>query len=84
MREHKDTFSAIGAADVTPNDSADIGNAPCRGLYIGVTGDVRVTLAGMADGAHVTFANVPVGFAPLQAKRVWSTGTTATDIKALF
>ena len=67
------------AASVTPNDSTNI--APTRGLYVGVSGDVKVT---MLDGTAVTFVGVAAGIVhPLQVVRVWSTGTDATDIVAL-
>ena len=68
------------AAAITPNDGADIGNAPCRGLWVGVTGDVSVVMAG---GGSVTFVGVQ-GLLPVRVDRVNATGTTATSIVALF
>ena len=51
-------------------------------LYIGETGDIKVTMAG---GDVVTFNNLPTGFfEPAQVIKVWSTGTTATLINALW
>lgn len=51
-------------------------------LYIGGTGDVRVTMYG---GNILTFKAVPTGyFMPIHVKKLWSTGTTATDIIALW
>jgi hypothetical protein len=50
-------------------------------LYVGGTGDVRVTTAG---GDIVTFFNVQDGaFLPVQVIKVWS-ATSATDILALW
>ena len=71
---------------VTPDDSANIqiptGLNGTRGLYVGVSGDVKVTLAG---GTVATFKDLSAGVVhPLSVKRVWSTDTTATDIVALF
>jgi len=71
--------SAGGAAD-----DYVIYNAPSAGcvLYIGVTGDVKVkTIA----GNDVVFTAVPAGsFMPVQVKQVFATGTTATNIVALW
>ena len=52
-----------------------------RALYVGVTGDVKVTLAG---GASMIFGSVPAGtFLPVRAKQVWAT-STAQSIIALW
>lgn len=69
------------AAAVTPNDGADLATS-ARSLYIGGAGAVKVTTVG---GEAVTFAAVPVGTVlPVRAARVWSTGTTATNIIAIW
>jgi hypothetical protein len=75
------------AAAVVPSDTVDIPsvsgtnrNNGCV-LYVGVSGDIRVTTAG---GDNVTFKNVPVGFMPIQVLRVWATGTAASEIVALW
>lgn len=83
-------LQAYRAAVVTPSDSADIpsvstqdgsGNNGCV-LYIGGDGDLKVTTAG---GDTVTFVGLTAGsFVPVQVLRVWVTGTTATDILALW
>ena len=50
-------------------------------LYIGSAGDLKVdTIA----GSTVTFKAVPVGFFPVQVKKIYSTGTAAADIIALW
>lgn len=69
---------ATGAFLVTPADSDLSKNA--RSLYIGVTGNVRVTTIA---GDDVLFTNVPVGFFPVAVKRVWATNTTASGIVGL-
>ena len=50
-------------------------------LYVGVAGDLKVE---MASGDVVTFVACPAGFQPIQVKKVFSTGTAATDIVALW
>jgi len=69
------------AAAVTPNDSVDL-TSTTRGLYIGSAGDVKVDMLG--DGT-VTFVAVQTGtILPVRATRVYSTGTDATSIIALW
>jgi hypothetical protein len=51
-------------------------------LYIGETGDLRVTPIGSND--PVLFKNVPVGFFPVQVKKVWTSKTTAKELVALW
>jgi hypothetical protein len=75
------------AAAVTPSDTVNIPavtggtNNGCV-LYVGGDGDLKVTTIG---GDDVTFVGVLAGtFLPVQVLRVWSTGTTATDIVALW
>jgi len=50
-------------------------------LYVGATGNLKVDTI---TGSTVTFKNMPVGFFPVQVKKVYLTGTTATDIIALW
>lgn len=62
--------------DVVPADS-DL-SAPLYGLYVGTGGDLKVT---GIDGGAVTFKNVGSGQSlAIQVKRVWLTGTTASNI----
>lgn len=71
---------AVGAAAVTPSDSARI--AETRGLYLGAAGDVKVE---MADGTIVMLTALAAGVLhPLRVRRVYSTGTTATGIVAIY
>jgi len=73
--------SYVNAIAVTPNNSTDISPAPCRALYIGTAGTLKVDTA---QGATVTFGNVAVGVLDLAVKRVHSTGTGASNIVALY
>lgn len=67
---------------VTPSDTVDLVDV-ATGIYVGGAGALVVTLADMADGTSVTLAAVPVGaYLPLRIKRVWATGTVATNLVA--
>ena len=51
-------------------------------LYVGVAGDIKVKMAG---GNDVVFKTVAAGsFLPINVIQVFATGTTATDIVALW
>lgn len=69
------------AASVTPHDSTELTNYTTA-LYVGGEGDLKVTTV---NDEAVTFSDVPVGtIIPVRVKLVWSTGTTATNILALY
>ncbi len=75
------------AASVTPNDTVNIPsvsggtNNGCV-LYVGSAGNLRVQTVG---GDDVTFNNINTGaFIPVQIVRVYATGTTASNILALW
>ena len=77
----ENTAPAEGAISVTPNDSNDL-TYLARSLFVGTSGNIAVN---MADGSSVTFANVQSGqFLPIRVKRILATGTTATNILALY
>lgn len=68
------------AAAVTLSDSTTIGAT--RGLFVGGAGAVKVT---MKNGTDVTFSAVPAGTTLLiSVTKVYSAGTTATAIVALY
>lgn len=72
---------AANAAAITPNNGADLA-ANTRGLYVGVSGDVKVDM--VTGGTGVTFVGLAAGIIhPLQVKRVYATGTTALNIVGL-
>lgn len=79
FRSANATAPAHGAVSVTPNDSTVL--VTTRSLFVGVSGNLAVQ---MADGETITFTNVPVGIFPIQVDKVLSTGTTATNIIALY
>jgi hypothetical protein len=75
------------AASVTPSDTANIpdvaggSNNGCV-LFVGTAGNLRVQTVG---GDDVTFNNINTGaFIPVQVVRVYATGTTASNIIALW
>lgn len=79
FRSSNSTAPAHGAVAVTKSDATVI--PVTRALYIGVAGDVVVS---MADGqTPITFKAVPVGVLPIQVTKVLD-ATTATDILALY
>ena len=71
--------SSTNYANITPADGADLAYI-ARSFIIGVAGNLKVRTP---YGTDVTIA-VPVGVIPIQAKRVFATGTTATGIVALY
>ena len=80
----KDVVYKYGEA-VTPSDSEDLSKPTPRAIYVGGTGDITVTLAAMADGEGITLKGISEGaILKIEAKRIWDTGTTATDIVALY
>ena len=68
------------AEAIVPNDSTDLPNAT-RTIWVGTTGNIRVDLV---DTTDVTFSNVPVGFFPIRATRVYATNTTADNLVAVW
>ena len=72
----EDTASATRAVVVSPGQ--DI--TPCRALWVGVQGDLAVTMAG--NDSPVTFANA-IGVMPICVKRI-EASTTASAIIALY
>lgn len=77
----RDTASARNAVAVDASTADDVLPTGCRGLYIGTTGDVEVTLV---NSGVVVFTAVAVGILPVQATTVHTANTTATDIVALY
>lgn len=73
---------AYYGAAVTPSDSTDM-NIVSRALYVGGAGNLSVVMAG--DGATVVFTAVPAGTVlPISVMRVNATGTTATNVTAIW
>ena len=73
---------ACNAAAITPHNTNTL-TYVTRAIYVGVAGDVKVDMVGLT-GSGVTFSNLPVGIHPLRVTKVYSTGTTATNLVALW
>lgn len=71
--------SAVKVSTVTPSDTTVLPYT--KGIYVGGTGDVAVV---MNDGSSATFKAMPIGMYLLSVTKVMSTGTTATNILALY
>lgn len=72
---------ATSAAAVTPHDTNELSNVTTR-VFVGGAGNLKVT---MMDGTDVTFTGVTAGSVlPIRVRRVYSTGTTATNIAAMW
>lgn len=73
---------ATNAVAITTSDSEDLVTAT-RGLYVGVTGNVKVDMLGGTTG--VTFANLAAGVIhPLRVTKIYATGTTASSIVGVY
>lgn len=86
MKDKFSTYSAglnapaSEAEAITPDDQADLPWAT-RALYVGTTGNVRVT---MLSGDTVDLTQLQAGIMyPLRIRRVLATGTDATNLVAL-
>lgn len=80
-RVQRDISSAFGAVPVDVSAADQALPAGCRGLYIGTTGDVKID---MPNATGIVFPNVPVGILTVQATNIYNSGTTASDIVALY
>ena len=80
LYETDSDMPAAYAVAVTPSDTDELAD-PTRGLYIGASGDLKVTTQA---GDAVTFVAVVAGTVlPVRVKQVFATGTTAASIVAL-
>lgn len=71
--------SYVGGAAVSLHDTNEL-DIYAKALYVGVAGDVKLTTT---EGSTITI-KANKGLLPVTAKVVFSTGTTATDIVALW
>ena len=66
---------------LTPSDTVDLINGACRALHVNTAGNVKMT---DARGNIVTLTLAAGAPVPYSATRVWSTGTTAAGIFAVY
>lgn len=73
----------LDAAAVTPSDTTLVG--PTRALYIGdsTPHSLVVQMFNDTTATSITFSNVPVGWLPINVKRVMA-ATTCINIVAVF
>jgi hypothetical protein len=76
----RDISAAKYAVAITPSDVTVIPEP--RGIYVGVAGDVAMVLPGKTGA--VTFRAMTNGEHPFAPIQIMATGTTATDILALY
>lgn len=68
---------------ITPNDGTDLAT-PCRTVYVGTAGNIKLELAGDTAGAFVILNNVPAGtMLAVRARKIWATGTSAANLVGL-
>ena len=74
---------ATSSYSVTPHDTNEIGPYVPRAIYVGVGGDIAMELEG--DETSIVWVGVPTGaLLPVKARIILATGTTATNIIALY
>ena len=74
------TNPALFLEAITPNDSVDLTEA-VRAVYIGSDGNITLSTL---KSTNVTLTGVKAGsILPIQATRVYATGTTATGLVGL-
>jgi len=79
----KNYYSA--AKVIAPSDTNDLPNGSTGGIYVGGAGDMVVTFVTMKDGESITLKGLQAGeIYPFRVKRIWATGTTATDVVVLY
>ncbi len=79
-----DTVASPGtrAVAITPHNTNALTDIP-KALYVGVGGDI--TMRGLNGAADVLWKNVQSGqIIPFRAQFIRSTGTTATNIVAIY
>lgn len=78
------TAPPVNAAAITPSNTVDL-DEYTRGIYVGVTGDLKVDMPGDEGDASVTFVGLAAGVIhPIVASRIYATGTSATSIVAVW
>lgn len=72
---------AESADDIVPSNTDELIHVS-RGIYVGVTGNIKIKTL---KGSIVTFVAVPAGtILPVRARQVFVTGTTSSSLIALW
>lgn len=75
------TQSARDCIEITPSNDANLARE-ARAIFIGIGGNLKISTQ---YGNTVTFMNLVRGqILPVQVVKVWATGTTASNLIALF
>jgi len=75
-------LQATEAVVVSPNNGSNLGKLFAL-IFVGVGGDIKVDCSGSGDA--IVFKNVASGsILPIKVDRVYATGTTATNMVALY
>ena len=83
-KDADDTAPAVDAKTVAPNDGATLPNGSCIAIYIGGTGGGALRIL-TSQNTDITFVGLSAGgLLPVRAKQIFATGTTVTDIIALY
>lgn len=77
--------SPRSARPITPDNDNDL-QEPCSKIFVGTAGDLKVAFVkDDPDTEAVTLKNVAAGTVlEISVKRVFATGTTATNLVALY
>lgn len=75
-----DVNSYVGGVAIAASDTTDLVTV-AKSLYVGGAGDIALVLS---DGSDIILKSLPVGLYPFSVKRIKKTGTTATDLVALY
>lgn len=79
LRHRRPADPAVTVFEITPNDNVDL-SQPTTALNVATPGTVRVTTL---DGSVSDITVHPGQSFPIQVRRVWQTGTTATGLRGL-
>ncbi len=79
LRHRRPSDPAVTIFEITPNDNVDL-NQVTSGLNVATPGTVRLTTL---DGSVSDVTIHPGQSFPVQARRIWLTGTTATGLRGL-
>jgi hypothetical protein len=78
------THSAFNLRAVTPSADADLPDGVCRAIYVNDDATVTVAVIAESDTAAVTMRVAGPGILTVAARAVRVSGTTATDIVAMY
>lgn len=80
MAKLEEIYGSGRWSSITPSDTVNLLERP-RAIYVGVSGDITAL---DTTGLSSTFKSVPIGEWHIHPTRVMATGTTATNLIAMF